>query len=301
MRRAGTCWLLATLAIAVGCGTPAPTPAPDPARPPPGPPLDPLPGWRAHLRDRIGGEQKGPTLNGDFNGDGSIDAAAVVGDTFLIFHDRRGAKPSGWEVVQVDPQAPGPRVEPIASYPAAAALSPGKHAIVFGDDAAPLVVFFHGEARQYAWIQPVPAALEPALTDAARRVKLPAALGSGHFFGDRGYEGKAGTLVDAFAGDFDADGQLELAVVSAPDQIIFHYAPGAATPTRQTLDYPAGSGIVHKNDRTTVHPFPADDAETPDDQASLELRGDFLELAIPESSSVYLTRHGQWQTIFISD
>jgi hypothetical protein len=140
--------------------------------------------------------------------------------------------------------------------------------------------------------------LTAAFSDAQKRAALPGGPPAARYLGDSKYEAKTDARSDWYIGDVHSDGKPELGVLSAAQGQIYHYTGGAKTPTVSELEYPGDIGLLHTNDEVTVTPFPTDD----EDPAELVVKGDFIELELPEKSGVYLVfTKGVWQTVWMSD
>jgi hypothetical protein len=249
--------------------------------------VPPLERWSDFFVERFGGE---PTRHwvGEFKPDGVRDLAVELAGRIVIFHETAPKLPTTWSALTL-PTA-GATIANRASRWAIeqlpelkGALRPEQNVFVIGDK-SPLIVFWSFKEDAYAALQAIPAPLAAAERDA--RAKFPGAFGisKNNLIDEKGAAGES-PLSQYFVGDFDADGEAELAVIDA--QQIHRYTAAAAAPITQPLSYPARRGVIHV----------AGDAKKPS-----EAKGDFIELSIPETSSIDLVfRDGKWQEIFVSD
>jgi hypothetical protein len=264
---------------------------------------DPVPRWATFFKERFN-TTTGASLVGDFNGDGGTDVAVEVDDSLLIFYDTKTTPPTEWETLKLDT---GTSMEVKTSawaqerLPQLKGLLSEKQSVLVIGGAYPVVYFWYAKESSYAWLQVIPAALEPLLIEANKLVPFSLSIKKNNLFSQEYAESET-NFSRAFIGDFNGDKDPELVVVQgdSDNTMLWHFLPGGASPKPQRIDYSCQRMSLHFNAKPTKIDvsFESDDVKP----GAFTINHDYLEAWKPEASSVFLVfDKGTWKIFWLGD
>lgn len=252
--------------------------------------------WSLFFEDRFGAPAT-VAVRVDVLGDGNPDLLARVGGTWMLFGDLDTVPPNDWSVldgVDGDEVTALDRAAAVAAAPEIAELLGATAGAVGFGQPATVLVFWHTSLGEPAWVPLFPEEVSAEVAAARARVPTAFAVTENNLLGEAGFEGEA-PLDQAFCGDFDGDGHLEVAVLA--DGQVLRWAGGE--PTAHPVAY-LGDGrrkAALRRGPSTLHPYSDDGEPEP-----IALAGDALDIWAPEASSIVLYLDGEgWHEVFTGD